>query len=95
MQHTKKFLVIAVNGNKAHILPKLLIAHSPNPTPPLQEHNGPTNPSPPPMPLLTHAPIDVAPTPDNKELEGSMYNKLDVTKDVQVVDGFVSFTWTF
>ncbi len=24
-----------------------------------------------------------------------MYDKLDETKDVQVVDGFVSFTWTF
>ncbi len=77
MQHTKKFVVIAVNWNKARILPKLLKAHSPNPTLPLQEHNGPTNPSPPPMPLLPHAPIDDDPTLDDKELEGSMYDKLD------------------
>jgi hypothetical protein len=46
------------------------------------------------MPLLTHAPIDDDPTPDNKGSEGSMYNKLDETKDVQVADGFVSFTQT-
>jgi hypothetical protein len=94
-QHNKKFVVIAVNRNEARILPKSLIAHSPNPTPPLQEHNGPTNKSPPTMPLLTHAPIDDDPTPDDKELEGSMYNKLDETKNVQVADGSVSFTQTF
>ncbi len=47
------------------------------------------------MPLVTHAPDDDDPTPEDKKLEGSIYNKLDETKDVQVADSFVSFTWTF
>ncbi len=46
-QHTKKFVVIVLNGTKTCILPKLLTAHSPNSPPLMQEHNNPTNPSPP------------------------------------------------
>jgi hypothetical protein len=30
-QHTKKIVVIGLNGTKTRILPKLLVAHSPNP----------------------------------------------------------------
>jgi hypothetical protein len=47
------------------------------------------------MPLVTHAPDDDDPTPKDKESEGTIYDKLDETKDVQVMDGFVSFTRTF
>jgi hypothetical protein len=47
------------------------------------------------MSLVTHAPDDDDSTPEDKELEGSIYDKLDETKDVQVADGFVSFTRTF
>ncbi len=35
---------------------------------------------------------DDDPTPDETELEGSTYDKLDETQNVQVADGFVSFT---
>jgi hypothetical protein len=94
-RHTKKFVIIALNGTKACILPKLLVVHSPNPPPLPEEHNNPTNPSSSPMPLMTHAPDDDDPTPEDKESEGLIYDKLDETKDVQVADGFVSFTRTF
>jgi hypothetical protein len=47
------------------------------------------------MPLVTHAPDDDDPTPEDKKLEGSIYDKLDETKDVQVAEEFVSFTRTF
>jgi hypothetical protein len=87
-QHTKKFVVVALNGTETRILPKSIIAHPLNPP-------NPTNPSPLPTPLLTHAPNDDDPTPDDKELEGSIYDKLDETQNVQVADGFVSFTRTF
>ncbi len=73
-RHTKKFVVIVLHGTKTRIQPKLLVAHSPNPPPLPQEHNNLTNPSPPPMPLVTHAPDDDDPTPEDKELEGSIYN---------------------
>jgi hypothetical protein len=87
-RHTKRFVVVALNGTESRILPKSIIAHPPNPP-------NPTNPSPHPMPLLTHAPNDDDPTPNDKESEGSIYDKLDETQNVQVEDGFVSFTRTF
>jgi hypothetical protein len=92
-RHTAKFVVIALNGKETRILPKSILPHpqkTPNPA-------GSTNSSPlPPTPSITHVPDDDdAPTPDEMELEGSIYDKLDETQNVPVADGFISFTRTF
>ena len=91
-RHTAKFVVIALNGKETRILPKSILPHpqkTPNP--------GSTNSSAlPPTPSITHVPDDDdAPTPDETELEGSIYDKLDETQNVPVADGFISFTRTF
>jgi hypothetical protein len=91
-RHTAKFVVVVLNGNETRILPKSILAQPPNPPP---ANRNPTNPSPLLMPSLTQVPDDDDPTPDETESEGSTYDKLDETQNVQVADGFVSFTQTF
>jgi hypothetical protein len=49
-----------------------------------------------PKSILAHPPNpDDYPTPDETKLERSTYDKVDETQNVQVADGFVSFTQTF